>query len=40
MALSTYIRVRGRDRGVMLIVVGNELGDPSSNPGSGYLQFT
>ena len=30
----------GGARGVMVIVVGNEHGDTSSNPGRGWLHFT
>ena len=30
----------GGARGVMVIVVGNEHGDTSSNPGQGWLHFT
>ena len=37
--LSDYITLAGA-RGVMVIVVGNEHGDTSSNPGRNWLHFT
>ena len=32
--------ITGGARGVMVIVVGNEHGDTSSNPGRDWLHFT
>ena len=35
-----YSLFEGGDRSVMVIVVGNGLGDTSSNPGQDWLRFT
>ena len=35
-----YVNVRGGARGVIVIVIGNEHGDTSSNPGRDWLHFT
>ena len=37
---SVYNIFNGGARGVMVIVVGNEHGDTSSNPGRDWLHFT
>ena len=38
--LSIYIYICGGARGVIVIVVGNEHGGTSSNPGRNSLHFT
>ena len=38
--LSIYLSIYGVARGVIVIVVGNEHGDTSSNPGRNSLHFT
>ena len=37
---NSYINLRMNCFSVMVIVVGNKTGDPSSNPGRGCLTFT
>ena len=39
-SMFTSSTVDGGARGVIVIVVGNEHGDPSSNPGLDWLHFT
>ena len=36
----TYLKFDGSARGVVVIAVGNEHGDTSSNPGRDWLHFT
>ena len=35
-----YPLILGGTHGVMVIIIGNGYGDPSSNPGQGCLHFT
>ena len=35
-----YTVIYGGTYAVIVIIIGNELDDPSSNPGKGCLQFT
>ena len=37
---ATYMLYFGGARGVVVIAVGNEYGDTSSNPGRDWLHFT
>ena len=38
--VEAYITIGGGAHGVVVIVVGNGLGDTSSNPGRDWLHFT